>query len=277
MEKVLNDEYYGLKEYHESLLELMDNIDQICRKYNIKYVLLYGTLLGAARHHGFIPWDDDLDIGFSREEFNKFISHSDELDKRFKIIGPDYYENKFWDGTTRLVYVGKQINESNDTTRFYDEMHNYIFIDMFIFDDTYRGAKFKIQTIRNKMMYGYAMSRRPHITYKKYSFVGKIQTFVLATLGKLMKFKSILKKKEKIMQKYNGKGSDYCCTFTGFPACPPLAIKKSYIEDTIEMDFEGRKYFCPREYDEYLTIDFNDWRQLPKEEDRVRTHCDIIL
>lgn len=63
---------YDIKTIQELLLEDMIEFDRICRKYNITYWLCAGTLLGAIRHHGFIPWDDDIDIGMMRSDFNKF-------------------------------------------------------------------------------------------------------------------------------------------------------------------------------------------------------------
>ena len=64
----------NLEELHKSLLEILDDFDTFCKESNIEYSLAYGTLLGAVRHKGFIPWDDDLDVMMTRENYNKFLS-----------------------------------------------------------------------------------------------------------------------------------------------------------------------------------------------------------
>lgn len=66
------DNSYGLAELQEQLLIIMDDIDRVCRKHDIKYTIADGTLLGAVRHKGFIPWDDDMDVRMIRSEFERF-------------------------------------------------------------------------------------------------------------------------------------------------------------------------------------------------------------
>ena len=68
------EQKYNLKEKHSELLRILDEFDCVCRLNGIKYSLSYGTLLGAIRHNGFIPWDDDADLMMTREEYNKLLS-----------------------------------------------------------------------------------------------------------------------------------------------------------------------------------------------------------
>lgn len=66
------DNSYGLAELHEQLLLIMDDIDRVCRAHGIEYTLCGGSLIGAVRHRGFIPWDDDMDVRMTRSDFENF-------------------------------------------------------------------------------------------------------------------------------------------------------------------------------------------------------------
>ena len=82
---------YDLKELQNVMLQMMIEIDRICRKNNIQYILSGGTMLGAVRHHGFIPWDDDMDIAMPRKDYDRFVEIANsELPERFRL---ECYEN----------------------------------------------------------------------------------------------------------------------------------------------------------------------------------------
>ena len=79
-----------IKDFQYKILEIAFYFDEFCKKYDIEYYLMGGSALGAVRHHGFIPWDDDIDIGMKRKDFEKFIRvASDELNKEKFYL--DYY------------------------------------------------------------------------------------------------------------------------------------------------------------------------------------------
>ena len=80
---------YDLKKVHEAELEILKEIDRICRKYNIKYALDSGTLLGAVRHQGFIPWDDDADVSMTRKNYEAFVrAAKKELPGNMELVMP---------------------------------------------------------------------------------------------------------------------------------------------------------------------------------------------
>ena len=78
---------YDLKLLHSRMLDILSAVDKVCRKYNLRYYLIAGTMLGAVRHKGFIPWDDDADICMPHSDYNKLIAHSKEwLPERYELI-----------------------------------------------------------------------------------------------------------------------------------------------------------------------------------------------
>lgn len=78
---------YDIKKLHSKILDTLVAVDAVCKKHNLRYYIIAGTLLGAVRHKGFIPWDDDLDIAMPRSDYDKLIAHSTEwLPKQYELI-----------------------------------------------------------------------------------------------------------------------------------------------------------------------------------------------
>ena len=123
-----NDEY--IKRIHEEILKVMDEVDRICRENNLQYYLIGGTLLGAVRHEGFIPWDDDLDIAMPREDYETFLAISPSALPSHLKIGTARYDvnyhrlfSKVYNVNTRFVeHVGEK------------ETNMGIFVDIFPLD-----------------------------------------------------------------------------------------------------------------------------------------------
>ena len=84
-----------MRDVHSALLDILVEIDRVCTKNNIQYWLAGGSCLGAIRHKGFIPWDDDADIILKREDFLTLYNHKDDFNKNFKLVRPDELENQF--------------------------------------------------------------------------------------------------------------------------------------------------------------------------------------
>ena len=92
---------------HGANLKILKEIDRICRKYNIKYMLDAGTLIGAVRHNGFIPWDDDADVAFTRNQYDAFMKVvKRELPEGLELLEPDSFRGGkgFYDFTARIIY-----------------------------------------------------------------------------------------------------------------------------------------------------------------------------
>lgn len=98
---------YDMSRVHEANLTILKEIDRICRKYNIRYMLDAGTLIGAVRHKGFIPWDDDADVAFTRNQYEAFMKVAPrELPDTMELLEPDSYRGgkAFYDFTPRIIY-----------------------------------------------------------------------------------------------------------------------------------------------------------------------------
>lgn len=191
MANLTYEEY--IKKIHHEILSIMDDVKCICDSNNIKYYIVGGTLLGAVRHKGFIPWDDDFDIAMPRKDFNKFISICDQkLEKNHKLL---------WQTTDKNYWLNHAKIE-NITTVFQEKKLNLtktqwgIYIDIFPLDNVsnnptnYRFIKYLNTILLNiKRNYTFKKAIKPTFKHKLRKLISnfipikvlfKIQTFLLS-------------------------------------------------------------------------------------------------
>lgn len=230
-----------MSKLHEKLLDLIIQVDCLLRENNIKYGLQYGTLLGAVRHEGFIPWDDDVDISMTREEFNKLLKLVEN-----EQTGELSFENNFW--VPQLV---------SSTLK-----HNNIpiSIDIFIIDKVPTNKKkSSIQVLKLKILQG--MLKKTSIKSNRYSFLNKIQILVTRFMGIFFTNKFKIKKYNKISGKYsktskyvykilNGEYGDFKIEFS-----KDSFTNMSYIkfENTKLPVYDNYDYILKKIYGDYLT------------------------
>lgn len=239
-------------------IEILDWIVSICDKHNLTYYLSYGSLLGAVRHGGFIPWDDDVDISMPRKDYEKFLDIVESInDKRFKALSPrireyPYHYIKVVDKTTRIVEL---------------EIDNYpdmgLWVDIFPLDNMRSNRRTTYKKIAE-----YLNAFRAAATYrvcpKKHK--GKEWQWKICRLFGFRVFRDLLCK---LVVKYNSETTD----FIGHVPDPISYIYPSYIfNDKTVVKFEGKEYTAPSLIDEYLTITYGDYMKLPPESER-QNHC----
>lgn len=155
---------YDLKAVHQANLKVLKEIDRICRKYDIRYGLDAGTLIGAARHQGFIPWDDDADVAFTRENYEKFArAAKKELPRGMKLLKPHHLGggNAFYDFTPRILYMNSRTNGDSPEMEYYEGRLNHLWVDLFILDEL-PEPRYKAMLVKglHTLIYGLAMGHR---------------------------------------------------------------------------------------------------------------------
>ncbi len=277
MEGKSSDSILGIdiKKIQNIELEILLEFDRICKKYDIEYQLFAGTLLGAIRHRGFIPWDDDIDVCMLRSEYNRFLSVVDEELS---------YEYFFQSYETDPNYMNKFPKIRKNGTLFMEklvrdlDMHHGFYIDIFPFDnieiDTIRG-RHQIWSLRSiDSLFKYRLKERyqklePGFERNKAKF--KYDLIRLLPISKSRIENWILK----IMTKLNHKETEYIADLAN-PSAGVLEnfmMRRKTIEDSIEWEFEGYKFPVPRAYDEVLTRAYGDYMTPP---DLKVSHHDIV-
>lgn len=260
-----------LKEVKKAELNILSTVDDFCQKNNIKYSLAYGTLLGAVRHKGFIPWDDDIDIWMTRENYNKFIRAWKQNPVQGYILQNTDLEEDFSQNFTKIRKDNTAFiqTEEEKTTNY----HKGIFIDIFPLD---RIAKTPSKIAVQKL---YAMLTM--LFYRKYApptekgLKKYISEFFLKIVPK-SKYENARKYFE---NKYLFLSGDVDCSWLSNSTYRELSIyyDSDMMDDYTFLQFEGRNFMSVSKWDHALKMQYGDYMQLPPEEDRVWKHHPIFI
>lgn len=255
-----------LEKLHDVEIEILDEFVRVCKKNNLKYFLVGGTLLGAVRHEGFIPWDDDIDIGMPREDYEKFIKiANEELNEKYFIHyftnDKNYYLN-FLKVKKKNTFFDEGMLEGIDT-------YKNIWIDIFPYDKV-ENPNSKMFVIKNYIY----KNTVPVIFYKRKIFTkDKLRRPWIRFLYLPFSYKFLIKLLNKIAQSENKK--ENCKYMTSYSGAynfkkETLPIDKMYPLMTVK--FDNKKYTCFNDYDYYLSSIYGDYMKLPPKEKRV-AHC----
>lgn len=252
-----------LAKAHAVMVEILEEIDKVCKKHNLEWWIEDGTLLGAVRHKGFIPWDDDCDIGMSRADYEIFAKVAPK-----ELKDPFFFQSKDTDPkyTKRLVKVRKKGTKLVDHDEDYNEPYEQgIYVDIFIWDYYYGWEKSLIKLFnimpnirsRRKSYPRGSIMRTLHgiMTAVPYAIH---RTFELMYVG-LRRF-------------YR---SNKNLPFTSYEA--ELGISCFYKNEDIyptrrDVPFEGKYFPVPNNPDGYLSTMYGDYMQLPPPDQR-HTHA----
>lgn len=274
-------EHGDLKRVHEANLKLLKEIDRICRKYRIQYMLDSGTLLGAVRHKGFIPWDDDADVVFTRPNYEKFLKVAErELPEGMTLLRPrDLRGGRvFYDFTTRIIYDNSRVHEDNAQMRFYEGKLNHLWVDLFVLDRLPEG-KFGAFSAKffQKVVYGMAIGHRDQIDFSKYSLADKVRVGVLSTVGRLIPMPFLLKLQTVLAAKDRKKKTDKRYYSNYQPDYLYVTLEADWCEKTVDLEFEDTVLMAPKGYDHVLTWIYGDYMKLPPKEKQVPAHSSIEI
>lgn len=240
-------------------VELMDELDRICRENDIQYYLAYGSLLGAARHGGFIPWDDDMDVCMMRPDYERFLEVFDDAvsSERFALSfcrdGSSIYP------FTKIIDTTTQVRE-----RFVRPGCNTgVWVDIFPFERVNPADKAGFR--RSKRMF---LKRDFAVTDSSTGatpFV-KLVKKVVCPFFRGVDAVGCAVAIDENARSMNVADSDVLADVIG--TGDPGVVFPARLFEPIEMEFEGHRYFAPKGFEEFLTIQYGDWRTPPPESER---------
>lgn len=259
-----------LRKLQLTQLEILEKIDKICCENNIQYSLYAGTLLGAGRHQGFIPWDDDLDICMSRENYERFL----EL---WSQVKPEGYILQNKENTPGFTQSFTKIRKEHTTFLQYEwERGRYqtgIFIDIFPFDKMPAKKLQRILFCWHVMQY--QLYTREFVPEKSNSLVKFVSKLLLGINSK----KSRKAKREKLIKKITKYNRDKKLEAVSVATIDDLKItfQNDIFDEYTTIQFEDKKYMCVKAWKHFLECKFGNYMQLPPESERQWKHHPIIL
>ena len=253
----------GIEEIKRIQIGILDCVHKYCVSNNIKYWLDCGTLLGAIRHRGYIPWDDDIDIGMLREDYNKFMSTFNSANKKYRFLCPENNRSYSY-GAGKVVDTDTILYEPDKTGRKLS-----VNIDVFVYDnapddDNELKRMFDRRDWYRKCTVAHAQNH-DIIGGKKRQIGFKIVHLLTAPFPPnffALRMMKNSRKFEKINTKRVGNFSSYSRTVG----------EKEIFRSFIDVEFEGNRYKAPSGYDKWLRAFYKDYMQLPPVEKRVSTH-----
>ncbi len=256
-----------LRKLQMTQVEMLDEIDRICKKHKITYFLVGGTLLGAVRHHGFIPWDDDLDVAMPRRDYKKFTKVcKTELGDKYYLHSIEFDE-KYWCSFNKLRKKNTVFEPLQDTT--IDSPYKGVFVDVFPLDNASK-QKSVFQNIQAYLCKGLTsfQYRRRHATMPTKTPIG---IMILWPLLSLFSIKTIAGWIQGIMQLNKNRKSKYFVSIASFINFHKQTMPKEKYYPPCKVEFEGKLYSAPHDPDYILTRLYGDYMTLPPEDKRV-TH-----
>jgi lipopolysaccharide cholinephosphotransferase len=253
-------------------LEILRTVADICEAQNLRYALIYGTLIGAVRHHDYIPWDDDVDIMMPRPDYDKLLAYLDDH------IG-EYPNLKVFNRQTCKDYPYMITRISDD--RYVIEMENEKPYGMGVFIDIYPYDGLGV-TKEEAVRYGLKGDRLSSLCYQASRDHFAMETTTSA-LRKLLKFPVYLvaklcgkdffqKKLEKLARVKDYDTSEYVGCVIWLSWGEKDIFPRKWFDETIMMPFGKYSFRVPKEYDAVLRHEYGDYMQLPPEKDRIGHH-----
>lgn len=244
------DNTYGMKDLHQMLLDMMADIDAVCRRHGIEYTLLGGTMLGAVRHQGFIPWDDDIDLAFTADALERF--------SRLFPQESETYTVTFEDTWVARVVPRKPINGQRP------------FVDLFHYEGISASPlQQKIKVLLLQLLQG---TLKEKVDFSRFSLKNRILLGATHLLGLLLPKRTKLRLYRWVgAHVFTGDGTLVHVPDEQF-SCIQLVYPQAVTRECMDTPFETLTLRMSRHYHHMLVLHYGDYMTPPPQAERVGRH-----
>lgn len=245
-------------------LDMLVQIQKVCEKYGIRYCVSGGTILGAVRHKGFIPWDDDIDVMMLRDQYEEFCKHADEFSAPY-FFQTAWNDSGYYAGHVKIrnsLTTGIQKN-SLPRGRKYNQG---IFVDVFPVDaipDEEAERQKQAQLCNHYKQL--ARKLRDIVDYPAKSPKRKLKKTAAVCLNAVHPHLKYYERFEKECQRYNGQNTKLVSKLCLDPTDPKLYQERSDFDEFVMMDFEFIKVPVPKTYDRYLSYKYGNYMEFVRD------------
>lgn len=261
------------KQFKEKLLKTFKAFDFFCKKNNIRYYAAYGTMLGAIRHHGFIPWDDDIDVYMLRKDYDKFCTLKNKVGPHYNIF--DINNKNYW-----LLSLAKFVDIDTTLWEFEDRpLILGVYIDVFPLDEINTDQTLCLKDEYDKISFLVirSMMRHTKSQYVHNIFHPRTEWKMLFDTFYYCKRKTYYMEKYKsCVKKIKSLKGDFYVSYDG-PYGTGEIMKKEWFADTLNVPFEDYSMIVPFGYDAILTKIYGDYMKLPPKSEQVSHHNHFFL
>lgn len=257
-----------LRKLQKKELELLWEVDRICKKHNLTYYLIGGTALGAVRHNGFIPWDDDIDLGLPREDYNKLMSLCQtELSEKY------FLQTHKTDKNYMYQFAKIRMNDTAFVQKGLEnfKIHHGIFIDLFPLDGVpdqipLRKAQ---KTIYNIFNFIRDCKVQPKVKVP-------VKTIIRTTIGKIFPWKFVHFVIDSVICLASSKKTKFMANILGRAGYDKEVMPVEFFGSPEYLEFEGHLLPLPQEWDQYLSQLYGNYMKLPPVDEQVN-HNPILI
>lgn len=250
-------------------LDLMTELDRICKKHDLPYFMVGGTLIGAIRHNGFIPWDDDIDVGMLWEDYNKLREACQaDLDSAYQL--QDWYTDPhsphpFFKLKIRGTHYRESVSE-------HSAMDDSIFIDIFPYDNTPSDPAVQKKQARQLYVLRRLLMVRAGFRLGKESKAKKLVYGLLRAVSLLIPMQWMKRRFDAICAWGGDGASELVTCLHGAYDYKRETKPRAMLEKTVPHVFEQGEFAVPQHYDAFLRSHYGNYMQLPPEDQRVGVH-----
>jgi lipopolysaccharide cholinephosphotransferase len=263
-----------LRQLQQAQLQIALEVTNLCAKHGLPYLLLAGTALGARRHGGFIPWDDDMDLGMLRPHYDAFL----EIAKR--EIGPDLYvQNWLDDPHMGAPFTKVRRNDSTMVEAWSKDTggHKGIFIDVFPLDNVPDGPvarvlhKFQLALLKRLLRHNSGYTITP------LSGIRGVFDAMVRFASRHISQSAAKRSLDRTMRRYSDRSTRQVVAVAGCYGYAKESLLREWAEKLTNRPFEGHDLLAPVQIDAYLEHLYGDFMKLPPEEQRGNKHSVIKL